>query len=197
MGGWGSGPRDYKPNTDRAKRVDIRHLRRTRQLCPGTRSALYWTRGGQRSGSIGYAVSEDGCTLTLDYKSREQYMQYPVPLESIPCRYGGGRQYFRCPNRNCNRRCEVLYSCGAHFLCRKCCGYLYPSQKGDKLDKLREARWKAGVRIFEDWDGRSAGLKKKGMHQTTFDRGYARFLYLNTRWNLQYISLSEAPFAGR
>lgn len=148
MGGWGNGQRDHKPGTSKVMRLDIRYFRKHNLLQPGT------SREWIQRGSIGCAVSEDGSAINLAYSSQRRgdpeprSMHYPVPLESIPCRYGGKRLYFRCPSSNCHRRCELLYSCGAYFICRKCCGYVYPSQKGEKLGKLLQARGKLVARIF-------------------------------------------------
>src|SRR5690606_1353401 len=117
MGGYGSGPSDNKLDTSEAKRVDVRYMRRHKLLRPGFSGLLSWTRGGKPNGNIGYSVKHDSSAIILDYKISEkggewQPMTITVPLEVTPCRYGGARQYFQCPNLRCRRRCEVLYSCG-------------------------------------------------------------------------------------
>lgn len=180
MGGCGSGPRDNKPDTSESKRLDIRYMRKSRLLHPGVSGSLSWTCRGKPSGCIEYRITQDNCTLILDYQVSKsggewQPMAITVPLEARPCRYGGERQYFRCPNRHCSRRCEVLYSCGLNFVCRKCCRYLYPSQKGHRLDKLSDARHKLGARIFADWDGSEGWRKRKGMHWRTFERHHQTY----------------------
>lgn len=197
MGGYGSGPRSNKPATSEAKRVDIRYLRKHGLLRPGSAGSLNWTSRDEPSGSIRYRVEQNGETLVLDYRVREpgsewDQMAVAVPIESVPCRYGGGRQYFCCPNRGCNHRCEVLFSFGVYFVCRKCCGYLYPSQKGDKLDKLREARDKLGARIFEDWDGSYGWRKRKGMHWRTFEKQNQRYRALDAAWDMTYCAMARA-----
>ncbi|GAB3288858.1 hypothetical protein GCM10027297_34410 [Parahaliea aestuarii] len=191
MGGWGSGPQSSEPDTSEARRVDIRFMRKHCLLQPGYSSSLHWTCRGEPSGHIRYTVAQDASALTLDYKVQLyggdwEPMKYTVPLEALPCRYGGERQYFHCPNRQCARRCEVLYSYGQYFLCRHCCGYLYPSQKGDRLDKLLEAKRKIGARIFEDWDGVDGWCKRKGMHWRTFEGQFRRYRQLEDAWQGEF-----------
>lgn len=197
MGGFGSGPQSIQPITSEAKRVDIRYLRKHGLLQPGYDGSLSWTCRGEPSGCIRYWVEQDGETITLDYRVRKpgrewEQVTIAVPLESVPCRYGGERQYFCCPNIRCNKRCEVLYSHSIHFLCRTCCGYLYPSQKGDQLDKLRHARDKLGARIFEDWNGSYGWQKRKGMHWRTFERDRRRYGEIDKAWNVTYSDMARA-----
>lgn len=119
-------------------------------------------------------------------------MAVTVPIVSIPCHYGGERQYFRCPSARCSRRCEVSYSWGAYFLCRKCCGYHYPSQLGDELDQLHGARCKIGERIFQNWDGNGGWLKRKGMHWTTFSREHQKYKQLEDAWQSAFYERAKA-----
>lgn len=195
MGGYGSGRQSGLPTTSEAKWVDIRYIRKQGWLYPGARGSLAWTRGGRRDGNIDYRIS--GSTFTLDYRVCERDGDWEpvvldIPLLTVPCRYGGQRHYFQCPNQNCRRRCEVLYSADKYFLCRKCCGYLYSSQVSDPLDRVRDAKDKVGKRIFEDYDGEWGWRKQKGMHQKTFDRGYARFRDLDKLWNRLFFERAKA-----
>lgn len=196
MGGYGSGPQYRRPSTSEAMRVDIRYMRKNSLLRSGKIGSLHWSCGGRPSGDIRYSVAHNGGALILDYKVREvggewQPMILTVPLVTRPCRYGGERQYFQCPNVRCRRRCEVLYSCGVYFLCRECCGYLYPSQKGDRLDKLVAARNKIGARIFEDWTGSEGWRKRKGMHWQTFEQHHHTYLALDEAWSREFYDRSK------
>lgn len=197
MGGWGSGRygSGSAATTDEVSRVDIRYLRKQGWLYPGTRGSLSWTCRGEPAGNVHYSITGD--FFTLDYKTRQrgedwELITLPVPITSNPCRYGGQRHYFQCPAIGCGRRCEVLYSAGKYFVCRKCSGLLYSSQKGDRLDKIRHAKDKIGKRIFEDYDGEWGCRKKKGMHRKTFDRGYVRFCELDELWNRQFVERARA-----
>jgi hypothetical protein len=180
VGGWGSGRygSGSAATTDEVNRVDIRYLRKQGWLYPGARGSLSWSCGGEPSGNVGYSIS--GNTFTLDYKSRQYGEEWEpvtlhVPMVTTPCRYGGQRYYFQCRGLGCGRRCEVLYSAGKYFVCRKCAGLLYSSQKGGVIDRLIEAKHKLGKQIFDDYSDGYGWRKKKGMHQKTFDRLYAKY----------------------
>jgi len=167
-----------------------------RPLGSGGSGSLRWTHRGETSGRIKFRITQDSGALILYYRTRKngeawQPITLPVPLEATPCRYGGVRQYFLCPDQGCRRRCEVLYLNGVYFLCRKCCRYLYPSQKGNRLDKLVEARLKVGARIFEDWDGSGGWRKRKGMHWRTFERDRQTYEALEAAWSRAFCNLTQ------
>ncbi len=194
MGGYGSGRTNGLPATSEARRVDIRYIRKQGWLYSGAQGSLNWSRGKEPSGNVTYRISNS--TLTLDYNVREynegwEPVLLDVPLLTTPCRYGGHRYYFQCPNQNCKRRCEVLYLARKYFLCRKCCGYLYKSQVSHPLDRIRIAKEKIGERIFDDYDGEWGWRKKKWLHQKTFDREYRRYQALDERWENQFEILSK------
>jgi hypothetical protein len=195
MGGYGSGRHSNNPAASQVKRVDIRYMRKQGLLKPAAKGLLSWTSDDKPTENVGYRIQ--GNTLFLDYNVSARSGEWDtvcltVPMVSTPCRYGGRRYYFRCPDQNCNRRCEVLYSKSKYFLCRKCCRYLYSSQLDDRIDRRRDARAKVGKQIFENFDGTLGWLKKKGMHQKTFDRGYTRFRKLDELWNREFIKRSNA-----
>ena len=190
MGGWGSGRYGHSAvTTQESKRVDIRYIRKQGWLYDGRIGLLSWTCAGEPSGKVGYFIR--GNTFTLDYKVREprgewESIKLPVTLTTIPCRYGGKRYYFLCPGRGCGRRCEILYSAGLYFVCRKCAGLIYDSQKGGEIDKLIEAKHKLGKRIFEDYDG--WGYRKmKGMHWKTFDLLHAKYQDYDRKINTAFV----------
>jgi hypothetical protein len=190
MGGWGSGRyRHSATTTGESKRVDIRFIRKEGWLYDGRIGVLSWTCWGEPSGTVHYYIRGD--TFTLDYKAREpggewESIKLPVPLTTTPCQYGGNRYYFLCPGRGCGRRCEVLYSAGLYFVCRKCAGLIYDSQKGGEIDKLIEAKHKLGKRIFESYDGWGS-RKKKGMHWKTFERRYAKYQAYDRMINAAFV----------
>src|SRR5262245_41200841 len=96
-------------------------------LKPGCRSTLTWSRGGEVTGSISliaqvdgirllYRMTRDGESLTVDDL---------VPFAYTPTKFGGRRQWLRCPK--CSRGCRKLYG-GRYFRCRRCHGLAYASQ---------------------------------------------------------------------
>lgn len=195
MGGYGSGRHSGLPATNEVRRVDIRYLRKRGWLYSGASGSLSWSRGGKESGRVAYRIKDRMFTLNYRfcrYGDEWEPMELHVPLLTTPCRYGGQRYYFQCPNQNCRRRCELLYSYDKYFLCRKCCGYLYTSQKGDRLDRLQEAKGKIGARIFDDWDGSDGWRKKKGMHWRTFEREHSRYQSLDAAWNRTFCDIARA-----
>jgi hypothetical protein len=74
----------------------------------------------------------------------QRVMTDAVPVTSTPCRFGGFKWWFHCPNTlngtPCGRRVRVLYARPneSHFACRKCLNLTYDSaQMHDKrIDAL-------------------------------------------------------------
>ena len=54
---------------------------------------------------------------------------YSIPIEKQPCRYGGFRYFFHCPNQNCKKRMRLLYCHKGVFLCRQCLKLGYFTQR--------------------------------------------------------------------
>ena len=126
-------------NLDSAHSIDLTSLRKWGALIQGWRSgAIRWTgRYGEERGKVCYdtkiAYEGQPNILRLRYTSTSRHgesheMDYQVPLLSIPCRYGGRKWFFQCPNASCNRRCRIMYESGSYFVCRKCTGLWYDSQ---------------------------------------------------------------------
>jgi len=132
--------------TDQVKRIEMTHLRKSGDLVGFSERLICWTYRGEPSGSIRAVISTMECDdhyMTLDYTigtdqgEERRPINYRVKLVSTPCRYGGKRWWFLCPNRNCGRRNSILYECGDYFVCRTCAGLHYESQKYRKYSFLR------------------------------------------------------------
>lgn len=56
-------------------------------------------------------------------------LDYEIKLVSIPCHYGGNRNWFLCPTENCGKRVGILYlpPNETHFACRHCHHLTYQS----------------------------------------------------------------------
>jgi len=123
--------------TEAAKRIEMTYLRKSGYLCGWTSRTLSWNWRGEPSGSI-TAKIDIGLYGTephmeLDYRTRVEGedwrpVKYRVRLEATPCRFGGRRWWFICPNLGCGRRNLVLYQHWDRFVCRKCAGLRYNSQ---------------------------------------------------------------------
>jgi len=138
MGGWGSGRSGYRTHsTDNATSIDIRYLNKQRCLVPGYSGSLSWSVRGKPCGSVGYRVTEDALVLSYKEKRGDDWrpIEQRVSLDRTPCRYGGERLWFSCPQ--CSRRVVSLYGVGTYFLCRHCYRLPYASQGEDRADRLR------------------------------------------------------------
>ena len=161
---------------EETKRIDIRYMQKRQFLKPGTSGSLSWSCNGEPSGNINFRCFDD--QLTLSYRCRIngedwESVKQTINLESNPCNFGGTRPWFTCPH--CQQRCAVLHSAGKYFLCRQCSGLSYYSQLKGKIDRLIDQKHKLGDRIFDETGWR----KKKGMHQSTFDRLYRKYCLLD------------------
>ena len=66
-------------------------------------------------------------SLKITYRRRKEH-SYRIPVDRLPCNYGGFRCYFRC--LVCNKRARLLYFAEhSLFLCRKCLNLSYDSQR--------------------------------------------------------------------
>jgi hypothetical protein len=174
MGGYGSG-RWYswggKTTTESQHRIDIRWLKKQGYVRPGNIGSLSWSRGQERTGSIGYRM--EAHRMILNYRHRPhggewEEVEEVVNFDRTPCNYGGHRTWFLCPR--CRRRVIVLYGAGKYFLCRHCHGLAYASQQESVTDrsarkerKIRERL--GGSNLFEPFPE-----KPKGMHWKTYQR---------------------------
>lgn len=174
MGGDGSGKWSRHGSKDTAEsccRIDVRYLHRQGWLAPGLYS-LGWTAGGSPSGSASLAVSGEGLALIYRYRrggSEWQDVIERVQLARTPCNYGGERVWFLCPG--CSRRVAILYAGGRLFLCRRCYGLAYASQREDAKDRAF-SKTQAIRRCLGGQPGLLAPFpdKPKGMHWQTYMR---------------------------
>jgi hypothetical protein len=119
--------------------LDIRIFRKRGWLKTATNKTITWSKNGNTTGSINYAINED--ELTLNYRIRtnrgdwEDIVQIIV-IATTPCNFGGNRKWFKCPE--CSQKAVVLYG-GRFFRCRKCHGLIHPSVNESKLDRACRA----------------------------------------------------------
>ena len=193
MGGIGSGGHcrwNKKTTIESTHRIDIRFMRKQGYLKPFTRGTLAWNRSGKPSGNINFVAYPE--YLLLDFRFRQsgdtewQPVQQKIRYDYTPCHYGNSRRWFLCPN--CHRRVAILASDGLYFLCRHCYDLTYCSQNDGIVDRLRDKRDKLGKRIFENFNGDYGSIKKKGMHQKTFDCLLQQYRQLDNQYNQTFES---------
>jgi len=178
MGGPGSGNWERfgtKPLVEDCYSVDVNRWRREGLLRPGLYFSWAWRDGrGDVRASIGVKTLPGAVELAYTVTPRggePEEIRYRVPLAWTPCNYGGERPWFVCPGRGCGRRAAKLYLKGRYFLCRRCHGLAYESQREDRLSRLISKAQKIRRRL-----GGPAGLvypfpeKPKGMHWRTYSR---------------------------
>jgi len=183
MGGYGSGNHGRGVTTEAVNRIDIRYMRKQGWLKPGYYGTLRWSCGGRPTGSIGYKCRENCLQLNFTSKGNNgesESIEQVIYFDRTPCNYGGERLWFLCPR--CSTRVGILYGYGTLFLCRHCYRLPYSTQiKGD-MDRIIGQKHALGERIFEDYRNGDGSIKKKGMHQKTFDRLYKRYEALSNTW---------------
>lgn len=176
MGGPGSGNWyrwDRKTTTDEVRRVDARHMYRHCGLSnPGSAGTLYWSCGGEPSGSINFRVHKEYVILSYKHRAYDEDWhdrRETIWLDRTPCNFGGERIWFLCPR--CSRRVAVLCGLGVRFLCRECYGLPYASQSETPADRMARKARKLRRRLGADecldvpiWD------KPRGMHCSTYER---------------------------
>lgn len=179
MGGFGSGRTAWRPKAEHNRFIDANRLRRSGCMIAGYWGAWVWRRDEQEVARIG--IRCDGEALTLDYKIRFSgerewtSVAERVPIEDVPCRYGGERAYFRCPGivngRHCGRRVVKLFGAGRNFVCRHCYRIAYASQSETHLDRLYRKANKLRMALGGD-PGMASLLpgRPKGMWRRTWER---------------------------
>lgn len=90
----------------------------------------------------------------------------PIDIEWQPCRFGGFRPWFLCPD--CGRRAAVLYLLHEQPKCVRCRRLAYPSQSLDEFDRSWRRTRKLEARIGCNNFMTEVPIKPKWMHWETF-----------------------------
>lgn len=192
MGGFGSGRHGGRPTADMSLRIDLAWMLRTGRASEGhhTSGTLYWSCGGEPSGSISYVARMDEPgqeRLELSYwrgegKDRE-HVQQTVRLTFTRPRLGGKRWWMICPYSGL--RVGKLYKPpgGDRFAGRKAWRLGYASQRLAHHDRPFESarRIQRKLGCDEGWGG--VLTRPKGMHHATFQRHLDRYLDLEEQSN--------------
>lgn len=178
MGGFGSGRQHGATCTEDCRSIDIRRWQRDGNLTPGQTLDWQWLQNGNKVAAISVRVETGRLRLIYNYQrngSDWESLDYPVPLQTTDCHYGGVRYWFTCPAVGCGRKVALLYLGGKYFACRHCYQLAYKSQRETKYDRgyrgadkiRRKLGWQPGI-------ANPPGDKPKGMHWETYDRLHAK-----------------------
>lgn len=172
MGGLLSGRSGWRRKCEHLHAVDIRKLKRWGLLRDGASGSLWWSRDGERTGSVN--IRTTGSYFRFIYRWRGpgdtdwRPVETEVGFQTAPCHFGGTRHWFIC---RCNRRCAIIYVDGPRVGCRECLGLAYASQSEDEIDRA----WRQIIRLqgklgkpgaCEEFPPR----RPKGMHLATYRR---------------------------
>jgi hypothetical protein len=164
---YGAGRPGRRRKCEYALPFDIRRLRRIGRLSAGQSFGWRWSRDGEEFASIGVKTLADA--IELDYSwapsgENRRHILCVARLTFTPCRFGGKRSWFLCPE--CWRRCEVLYGVTrrGNFACRVCQRLAYASEAESPIDRCWRQQRKLEAQLTEH------GGPPKGMHRKTFER---------------------------
>jgi len=180
MGGFGSGRRrgTRRDTVEACRALDADRLHRAGCLRAGRTGGWQWGDDGAEGASVGLRA-EHG-QLHLSYRvcvggGEWEEVAETVRIVRVPCRRGGTRPYLICPGvangTACGRRVTKLYGAGRRFLCRRCHGLVYASQREAEWARARRRLNKAAQRL-----GGAPGLlapcppKPRGMPVPTYAR---------------------------
>jgi hypothetical protein len=170
MGGWGSGrPRQHGVIEHRL-RLDVRVFRRNGWLAAGGAWALRWSQYAEETASARLTAYDTA--VVLDYTIKDDDgkpvpVQFAVSIARNPCRYGGHRCYWVCPQ--CGRRCEILAAGwgGRAWACRVCLRLRYACQGLAPAERVQRRAHMIFARLDGDSD---SPLKPRWMRWRTFSR---------------------------
>lgn len=147
-------------------RLDIRVLHRKGRLNAGQYFGWYWFRDDERFAEIGIRTCSQSLELIYTWSPRghePRPIRCRVVLTRTPCRFGGERQWFICPD--CARMCAVIFGVSrrGNFACRVCQRLAYASEAESPIDRCWRQQRKLESKIGEN-------LKRpKGMTRTTYE----------------------------
>ena len=146
--------------------LDIRQLKAQGRLQPGS-FRWQWLRDNEPLGEISIAASPGSFVLSYGWTphgAEPRKITQQIALAWTPCRFGGRRAWFLCPN--CSRRCAVVY--GVHhlggFSCRHCMNLGYDCEAEDAIGRFWRKQHKLEARLGAD------GEKPKWMRWQSYNR---------------------------
>jgi hypothetical protein len=147
--------------------IDMRMLRRLGLLRAGecVHDTVRWSNGGLRVAEARLRVDLsdiDAATITITADIPHSPVRQRIAVEALPCRFGGHRFYFLCPDDG--HRCEVLYLRLGRFASRRAHSLGYAVQSMDELSRVRRRRRKLRERL----DGKGLTPRPRGANRYAF-----------------------------
>lgn len=169
---YGAGRPGWRQKCEYKLPIDVRVLHRKGRLVAGQSFGWQWSRDGERFANISADTHLDALVLSYTwtpYGHEPRAVHCRVPLTRTPCRYGGERTWFLCPD--CGRVCAVLFGISrrGNFACRVCQRLVYASEAESPIDRCWRQQRKIEAKLGEILQ------RPKGMKQITFQR-------LTNRW---------------
>ena len=131
-------PKSKKKVAESLPRISIFQLNQDGFLEPGTHEAVIgWLQSADEVPMATHMETTGSGYLNLRYFTLKgvDYDAW-VRIVSTPCRYGGLRYWFQCPDGERRlggdkpeHRAAVLYFNGEQFVCRACCDVTYASRR--------------------------------------------------------------------
>ena len=133
-----------------------------------------WAEGGHPSARLRHSIrTGDGAEV-----------EYRVALARSPCRFGGERWWWRCPDSGARAFKLFLPRGGRRFWSREAYGLGYACQRGTALDRAHRANEKAERRLW--WHDDGAPCPPPGMRRRTFERLVARWETAKERLEMEW-----------
>jgi hypothetical protein len=175
MGGQGSGSwlrYGQKDRLEQQLRLDIRYLKKNTMLEAGNYT-LAWGWGNNEVTSRASLIVHQhemvvACTWTDETTGMQKKMLKLIHLSETPCRYGGNRKWFICPQ--CGHRMAVLVLVPPSVGCRQCRDLSYASQSENASYRALRRRNKIARRLDRDEYFGEMLTRPKGMHWRTYYR---------------------------
>lgn len=125
------------------------------------------------------AVSKDD-SLQVTYRNHKA-STYTIPVDKLPCNYGGFRYFFKCPL--CQSRMRLLYLAqNSIFLCRKCLNLGYDSQRLRTSNRYNYMNRKIKEQVKAKGGDLDLNQRPRGMHQGTFQKLISRQLHYDIKF---------------
>lgn len=157
MGGIGSGRHKWASKLRveiHALALRVGELRRWGALRDGAWGTFPWDDPEQPLGAINFRSA--GTRLVISYRigigADARSFTEEIFLARVRAGFGGMRNYFRCPDPDCNRRVEALHFAKGRFRCRRCHGLVYEPQYEDADHRAYRRANKLRARLrYEAW----------------------------------------------